>query len=56
MRNAACRDWVDSFVFVVTACTDLANPTVTKAGWGSNAVLWTRADVLLMVVLHNIHS
>jgi hypothetical protein len=48
MLNAACRGWVGSFVLVVITCTDRANPTVTKADWdSSNAVLWTRADVLL---------
>jgi hypothetical protein len=48
MLNAACRGWVGSFVLMVITCTDRANPTVTMADWdSSNAVLWTRADVLL---------
>jgi hypothetical protein len=47
MLNAAYRGWVGSFVLVVIAYTDRANPTVTKADWDSNDVLWTRADVLL---------
>jgi hypothetical protein len=48
MLNAACRGWVGSFVLGVITCTDRANPTVTKADWdSSNAVLWTRGDVLL---------